>query len=318
MSIDGGVLIMALQSMRVEYGKHLVELGSRNQDIVVLEADLKESTQSVQFQKAFPDRYFDMGIAEQNMVGVAAGLALSGKTPIVHSFACFISMRACEQVRTSVAYPDLNVKFAVTHAGISTGTAGTTHHAIEDISIMRAIPNMTVLVPGDVSEMKQVVDAALSIDGPVYIRLGAGDAADVYSDIARFEIGKATLLREGYNATIITTGTMLHCGITAADELLEKHGIKVRVLQMASIKPLDHEAVLKAARETGKIVTVEEHTIFGGLGGAVAEVVAEIGNAKVKRIGINDHFCGVGSSDCLMREEGLTVENIICSIMHSN
>jgi len=305
---------MAKRSMRHEYAKYLVEIGAKYPQIFALEGDLKESTQSIQFQQAYPDRYIDCGIAEQNMVGVAAGLALAGKIPFVHSFACFISMRACEQVRTSVAYPRLNVKFVVSHGGISPGTAGTTHHAIEDIAIMRAIPNMTVLVPGDVRELCQCIDAALAIDGPVYVRLGAGDAEDVYSDIDRFEVGKATFLRKGNDVTIITTGTLMHEGIAAADILHKEHGINARVLQMASVKPIDREAVMHAAKETRKIVTVEEHTILGGLGGAVAEIVAETGGATMARIGIRDHFCGVGSAGCLMRKEGLSIENIIETI----
>jgi transketolase len=306
---------MAKKSMRHEYARYLVELGSKYPQIIALEGDLKESTQSIQFQEAYPERYIDCGIAEQNMVGVAAGLALSGKIPFVHSFACFISMRAIEQVRTSVAYPRLNVKFVVSHGGISPGTAGTTHHAIEDIAIMRSIPNMTVLVPGDAKELRQCIESALAIDGPVYIRLGASDAEDVYSDKDTFELGKATLLRKGDDATIVTTGMLVHEGVAAADILREKYGVSARVLQVATVKPLDRDALFAAARETGKIVTVEEHTVFGGLGGAVAEVVAEIGCGIVKRIGIDDHFCGVGSAGCLMQEEGLTVDNIVKHII---
>ena len=305
---------MAKKSMRHEYARHLVALGATDPRIIALEGDLKESTQSIQFQQAYPARYLDCGIAEQNMVGVAAGLALSGKIPFVHSFACFISMRAIEQVRTSVAYPKLNVKFVVSHGGISPGTAGTTHHAIEDIAIMRAVPNMTVFVPGDAKEVRQCIDAALAIDGPVYVRLGASDAEDVYGEGDAFQPGTATQLRDGADATIITTGMLVHEGIAAADILKKEHGVNARVLQMASIKPIDREAILAAARETGKIVTVEEHTVLGGLGGAVAEVAAEIGCAKVTRIGINDHFCGVGSAACLMQEEGLTVENIVAQV----
>jgi transketolase len=307
---------MALRSLRIEYGRYLVELGGRLKDIVVLEADLKESTQSVQFQKVYPERYLDVGVAEQNMVGIAAGLSLSGKIPIAHSFACFISMRACEQVRTTVAYPNLNVKFVVTHGGISTGTAGTTHHSVEDIAIIRSIPNMTVLVPGDVSEMKQVVDAALAHRGPVYIRLGAGDAEDIYQDDTKFSIGKATMLRDGDDATIITTGIMMAQGMRAAEQLAGK-GIKARVMQMASVKPIDADAVRKAALETGVIVTVEEHSVLGGLGGAVCEIVAETGAATVKRIGIKDRFCDIGSASCLMTEEGLSVQHIINTVEDS-
>jgi len=302
---------MAKKSMRHEYAKYLVELGALDSRIIALEGDLKESTQSVQFQEAYPERYIDCGIAEQNMVGVAAGLSLGGKIPFVHSFACFISMRAIEQVRTSIAYPRLNVKFVVSHGGISPGTAGTTHHAIEDIAIMRAIPNMTVFVPGDAQELRMCLDAALAIDGPVYVRLGASDAEDIYGNHDRFAVGKATLLRKGNDATIITTGMLLHEGIAAAEFLREEYGLCVRVLQVASIKPMDRDAILAAARETRRIVTVEEHTIIGGLGGAVTEIVAEEGSAKVTRLGINDHFCGVGSAAYLMQEEGLTIENIV-------
>ena len=306
---------MTKKSIRHEYAKYLVELGARHPQIVALEADLKESTQSIQFQVAYPERYLDCGIAEQNMVGVAAGLALGGKIPFVHSFACFISMRALEQVRTSVAYPRLNVKFVVTHGGISPGTAGTTHHAIEDLAIMRAIPNMTVLVPGDVKELRQCIDAALAIDGPVYVRLGASDVDDVYGPGDTFELGKATLLRDGSDVTIITTGIMVHEGVSAADTLQKNYGINARVLQMASVKPIDRDAILKAARETGRLVSVEEHTVLGGLGGAVAEIVSDGGFGKVKRIGINDHFCGVGSAACLMEQEGLVAEDIVNAVM---
>lgn len=301
--------------MRHEYAKHLVALGAKHKEIFALEADLKESTQSIQFQAAYPERYIDCGIAEQNMVGIAAGLSLAGKIPFVHSFACFISLRACEQVRTSIAYPKLNVKFVVTHGGISPGTAGTTHHAIEDLAIMRAIPNMTVLVPGDAKELRQCIDEAFALKGPVYIRLGAGDAFDVYSEKDSFRIGRATLLKEGRDAAIITTGTLVHEGLKAAEVLEEEHGIHARVLQMASIKPIDQEAILRAARETGKVVTVEEHTVLGGLGGAVAEIVAEAGYGRVLRIGINDHFCTVGNAAYLMQEEGLTVQNIVDKVL---
>lgn len=305
---------MAKISLRHEYGKHLVKMGKKYPGLIALEADLKDSTQSVQFQQAYPERYLEVGIAEQNMTGIAAGLALGGKIPVTHSFACFTSMRSCEQVRTSIAYPRLNVKFYVSHGGISSGTAGTTHHAIEDIAIMRAIPNMTVLVPGDAKEVRQVLEAALEYDGPVYIRLGAGDAEDIYGENDNFSIGKATCLRPGNDATIITTGTLMSEGVAASDILLKEHGIKARVLQMASIKPIDNEAIIKAAKETGYIVTVEEHNIIGGLGSAVSEIVAEMGKGKVRRIGINDHFCGVGSAGCLMKEEGLTVDNIVNTV----
>lgn len=301
---------MAKQSMRLEYGKYLVRMGKKYSNLMVLEADLKESTQSIQFQEAYPKRYIEVGVAEQNMAGIAAGLALSGKIPVTHSFACFTSMRACEQIRTSIAYPRLNVKLVVTHSGLSAGSAGTTHHAVEDIAIMRSIPNMVVLVPGDVKEMRQVVESALGYNGPVYIRLGAGDVEDVYSDSDKFSIGKAIRLRDGNDATIFTTGTMMFEGIKVSDKLRKDFGIKIRVLQMASVKPIDSNSIIEAAKETGYIFTLEEHNILGGLGSAVCEVAAEFGRARVKRIGINDHFCGVGSYDYLMKQEGLFAENI--------
>jgi len=305
---------MAKRSMRHECAKSLVELGTVCKEIVVLEGDLKESTQSIQFQQAYPKRYIDCGIAEQNMVGVAAGLALAGKIPVVHSFASFISMRACEQVRTSVAYPKLNVKFIASHGGISPGTAGTTHHAIEDIAIMRAIPNMTVLVPGDAEEAKQATRAALAYVGPVYIRLSASDSEDFYKEKDSFTIGRATLLREGNDACIITSGTTMTAGMEAADQLLQK-GFKIKVLQMASLKPLDEECIKKIVQEVKAIVTVEEHNIIGGLGGAVCEIAAGIGGAKIKRIGIKDHFCHVGSAACLLDQEEISVKSIIENVL---
>ncbi|MCX6551652.1 MAG: transketolase family protein, partial [Acidobacteria bacterium] len=269
------------------------------ENLVVLEADLQDSTQSIQFQKVYPDRYLQMGVSEQNMMGVATGLALSGKIPVTHTFACFASMRACEHVRTSIAYTRANVKIFVSHGGVSAGSAGTSHHATEDIAIMRAIANMSVVVPGDAREMKQAAAAAIAHDGPVYIRCGAGDAEDVYTEHDIFRFGKATLLREGGDATIISTGYLMYEAVCAAD-LLAKEGKRVRVLQMATVKPIDREAILRAASETGHIVTVEEHTVIGGLGSAVCEVVAQAGIGRVKIMGINDHFCGVGTAAYLL------------------
>lgn len=301
-----------VKSIREAYGKHIVKLGEINKKLILLEGDLADSTQSEHFQKTFPDRYFQIGIAEQNMVGIAAGLALEGKVPIVNSFATFIAMRACEQVRTDVAYPNLNVKFVVSHSGLSAGSAGPTHHTVEDIAIMRAIPNMTVLVPGDVKETEQVIDAALEYIGPVYVRNSAIDVEDVYKNENEFKIGKATQLLDGNDATIITTGTLMNEGVKAAKMLKKDHGINVRLLQMASIKPLDVDAVIQAVEETEFIITVEEHNILGGLGGAVSEVMADHGKGKVKRLGIDDHFCKItGSPEYLMKKEGLTVDGIV-------
>jgi transketolase len=309
------ILEMPGRSMSLEYGKRLVEIGRKNSSIFALEADLKESTQSVQFQRAYPDRYIEVGIAEQNMIGIAAGLALEGKIPVVHSFAAFLSMRACEFIRTSIAYPKLNVKFLASHGGISSGTAGTTHHAIEDIAIMRSIPNMVVLVPGDIKEMRQAVAQALRYRGPVYIRLSAGEVSDIYCLGTNFTIGKATELRRGNDAAIISTGIMSKACVVAADLLLRNFKIRARVLQMASVKPIDYRAVVKAAKETPFIITVEEHNVLGGLGGVVAEIAAESGGCKVRRLGINDHFCGVGSAAFLMEKEGLSAENIVKTVL---
>jgi len=301
---------MTKKSIRHSVAQKLVEMGKRHPNLVVLEADLQDSTQSVQFQKAFPDRYIQVGIAEQNMMGIAAGLAACGKIPVAYTFACFASMRACEQVRTSVAYPNLNVKIFVSHCGVSAGTAGTSHHAIEDIAIMRAIPNMTVIAPGDAKEAAQAAEAAVLHAGPVYLRMAAIDIEDIYHEQSTFNLGKATLLREGKDATIITTGPLMNEGVAAADKLRQEYGIFAGVLQMATVKPIDREAILFAARQSGRIITVEDHTILGGLGSAVCEIVAEIGNAKVKRIGINDRFVCVGTPAYIMEREGITVQEI--------
>ncbi len=304
------------RSIRVGYGEHISKKGQENSQIILLEADLADSTQSEPFQNAFPDRYFQIGIAEQNMVGMAAGLSLEGKLPIVNSFAAFIAMRACEQVRTDVAYPNLNVKFVVSHAGVSAGSAGPTHHTYEDIAIMRSIPNMTVCVPGDVREMRQVIDSALENHGPYYIRISAIDIDDTYEKDDKFVLGKATLLEDGNDLTIITTGTMMNEGKEIVNNLL-KEGINARLLQMASIKPIDKDAIISAAEETGKIFTIEEHNIIGGLGSAVAEVLAEAkAGTMLKRFGFNDTFCDVGGDPAfLLDRAGLSSTKLTKQIL---
>lgn len=302
---------MTKRTLRIEYGKFLVEMGKKYPNLIVLDGDLKESTQTVQFQEKFPERFIEGGVAEQNMFDVAAGLALGGKLPVVHTFACFASMRACEQIRTSICYPKLNVKIVVSHGGVSSGSAGTTHHSIEDIAIMRSLANMTIIAPGDTKEMRQAVEQAFALEGPVYIRLVAGEFEDVYEDKHNFFIGKATELRDGNDATIITTGTLMYEGVKASEILLKDYGIKTRVLQMASIKPIDKEAIIRAAEDTEHIITIEEHNIIGGLGSSVCEIIAEIGKGRVKRIGINDHFCETGSHSYLLNKEGITIDSII-------
>tara|TARA_B100002019_G_scaffold276206_1_gene274806 strand:+ start:3599 stop:4525 length:927 start_codon:yes stop_codon:yes gene_type:complete len=303
------------RSIRVGYGKHITEIGEKNSNLILLEADLADSTQSEPFQKAFPDRYFQIGIAEQNMVGMAAGLSQEGKLPVVNSFAAFISMRACEQVRTDVAYPNLNVKFVVSHAGVSAGSAGPTHHTYEDIAIMRAIPNMCVLVPGDVREMRQVIDAAIAHSGPVYVRISAIDIPDTYSKSETFHIGKATKLHEGDDLTIISTGTLMHEASRVVENLSSK-GINARLLQMASIKPIDSESIIDAANDTKNIFTIEEHNIIGGLGSAVAEVLAENNIGKLVRLGFNDEFCSSGGDPAFLLDyAGLSVDKITSKIL---
>lgn len=302
------------ENIRVGYGEYITKLGSNNNNIILLEGDLADSTCSDIFENEFPDRHFQMGIAEQNMVGVAAGLAQEGKIPFVNTFAAFIAMRACEQVRTSVAYPNLNVKFVVSHSGLSAGSAGPTHHTLEDIAIMRSIPNMTVLVPGDVNEVEQIIDATLEHEGPVYIRNSATDVEAV-TDKPKFEIGKATKIIDGNDLTIITTGIMMQRGLEASIKLKKDHGIQARLLQMASIKPIDERAIVDASIETKFIVTVEEHNIIGGLGGAVSEIVSNHGKSKVLKIGINDHFSGIGTPEYLLQDEDLTSEKIIKTVL---
>ena len=301
------------ENIRIGYGNYIANLGNTNEDIILLEGDLADSTCSDIFEDQHPERHFQMGIAEQNMVGVAAGLALEGKIPFVNTFAAFVAMRACEQVRTSVAYPSLNVKFVVSHSGLSAGSAGPTHHTLEDIAIMRSIPNMTVLVPGDVLEVEQIIDASIKHQGPVYIRNSATDIKRVENK-PDFQIGKASKIRDGDDVTIITTGIMMQRGLEASIKLDKEHNIKARLLQMASIKPIDENAIIDASNETKFIVTVEEHNILGGLGGAVSEIVSSHGGSKVIRIGINDHFSEIGTPEYLLEDEGLTSERIIETI----
>ena len=303
------------RSIRVGYGEHITKKGNDNPNLILLEADLADSTQSEPFQIAFPKRHFQIGIAEQNMVGMAAGLSQEGKLPIVNSFAAFIAMRACEQVRTDVAYPNLNVKFVVSHAGVSAGSAGPTHHTYEDIAIMRSIPNMTVLVPGDVREMRQVIDSALEIQGPVYVRISAIDIPDTYDKDTSFSIGKATILNEGDDLTIVTTGTMMFEASEVVKNLKQKN-INARLLQMASIKPIDTESIILAAQETNHIFTIEEHNIIGGLGSAVAEVLSEKNVGKLTRLGFNDEFCKVGGDPkFLLDHAGLSIDKITEKIL---
>ena len=296
---------------RVTYGETLVELGAKNEKIVVMDADLSGSTKTAMFKKAYPDRFYNAGIAEGNMVGVAAGLAASGYTVFVSSFAMFASGRAFEQIRNTAAYPKLNVKVCASHAGITVGADGATHQCLEDIGIMRTIPHMTIINPADAVEARLAIIAAAEHDGPVYMRFGRSAVPVVFdADTYKFEIGKGVELREGSDVTIIASGITVEMALKAAD-MLAAEGISARVVNMATIKPIDHEIIVKAATETGAIVTAEEHNVIGGLGSAVAEVVCETVPVPVRRVGIKDRFGRSGSIPELLSYYKLTPEEIV-------
>lgn len=294
------------------YGETLVELGKENRDIVVLDADLSSSTRTAMFAKEFPGRFFNMGIAEQNMMGTAAGLATTGKTVFASTFAMFATGRVFDQIRQSIAYPKLNVKIVATHAGITVGGDGASHQINEDIALMRVIPNMTIIVPADYYEVKKAVRAAAKYKGPVYIRMGRADVPILFDDDYVFEIGKSVRMRDGTDVSLIAMGLMVPKALEAAEEL-SKEGIEARVINMSSIKPIDKNAIIKAARDTGAIVTAEEHNVFFGLGSAVSEVLTANVEAPQKSVGIPDVFGESGDPEELMKKYGLTVENIVKS-----
>lgn len=295
---------------RDAYGEALKELGGINKDIVVLDADLSGSTKTGIFKKAYPDRFINVGIAEQNLVATAAGLATSGKIPFASTFAVFASGRAFEIIRNSVCYPKLNVKIAATHAGLSVGEDGATHQALEDLSIMRSLPNMVVLNPADAVETKQCIYKAAEYNGPVYIRLGRSKVPVLFDESYKFEIGKGIELRQGKDVTLIATGIMVKKALIAAGEL-EKEGISARVINISTIKPIDKDILIKAANETKGIVTIEEHSIIGGLGSAVAEVLVENKPTYLERIGTMDTFGESGDGNLLLEKYGLNISNII-------
>lgn len=297
-------------SVRDTYGKTLVELGRNDPNIVVLDADLAKSTRTILFKEAFPERFFDMGIAEADMMGTAAGLASCGKIVFVSTFAIFASGRAWEQVRTSVTYPGLNVKIVATHGGISVGPDGYTHQATEDISLMRAIPAMRVIVPCDAKSTAAAVRVAAKEEGPFYIRLTRPKLPTIYENECPFELGKAIRLRDGRDLTIIAIGTMVIRAIRAA-ATLENEGISTRVIDMHTVKPVDEEEIKRACYETKGIITCEDHTVIGGLGDAVSEVVLREKPIPVRRIGIQDRFGESGGIDELYEKYGLTSENIV-------
>ena len=294
---------------REAYGQALVEL-IKNEKVVVLDADLAHATKTIEFKKACPERFFDMGISEQDMVATAAGLAASGKIPFASSFAIFAAGRAFEQIRNSVCYPKLNVKIAATHAGITVGEDGGTHQAIEDIALMRSIPNMVVLNPADDIEAKAAIFAAAEYYGPVYIRLGRLATPTIHDENYKFEIGKGEVLSEGKDVAIIATGLMVAKALEAAEKL-KAEGINATVVNISTIKPLDKELIIKVAKATGKVVTAEEHSVIGGLGSAICEVLSQELPTRTKLIGLNDTFGQSGTPSALLEHYGLTTENIV-------
>ncbi|MBR6568152.1 MAG: transketolase family protein [Clostridia bacterium] len=297
---------------RDAYGNALKELGSRD-DILVLDADLAKATKTIAFKKEYPDKFIDCGIAEGNMMGIAAGLATTGYTVFASSFAMFAAGRAFEQVRNSIAYPKLNVKIGATHAGISVGEDGASHQCCEDIALMRSIPNMVIINPADDVEARQAVLAAAEHDGPVYMRFGRLAVPRVNGEDYKFEIGKGVTLREGKDVTIVASGLMVAEAIEAADRL-GAEGIDARVINIHTIKPIDKDILVKAAKETGAIVTAEEHSIIGGLGGAVCEAISEEYPVPVIRLGVNDTFGKSGPALELLKIYGLDADNIVAKV----
>lgn len=295
---------------RVAYGNTLAQLGAERDDFIVLDADLAAATQTAIFKKAFPERFYDCGIAEQNMVGIAAGIAATGKKVFCSSFAMFAAGRAYEQVRNSIGYPHLNVIIGATHAGISVGEDGATHQCCEDIALMRTIPGMTIINPADETEAALAVRAALDHDGPVYMRFGRLAVPVIFGDDYKFEIGKGVELKGGSDVTVIATGLMVNEALEAY-ELLKEEGISARIINIHTIKPLDKEIILKAAKETGAIVTAEEHSVIGGLGSAVSEVLAEEYPVPVLKLGVYDRFGYSGPAPKLLDEFGLRAVNIV-------
>ena len=302
---------MELKSTREAYGDALLELGDDN-SIVVLDADLSVSTQTNKFAKKYPERFFNVGCAEQNLIGVAAGLAIAGKTPFVSTYAIF-SNRAWEQIRNTVAHDNLNVKIAVSHAGLTNGPDGASHQSLEDIALMRVIPNMTVIVPSDAVEAEKAVISEACRAGPAYIRLNRVKTPIIFDENYEFVLGKAVLLNDGVDLAIIATGTMVYKALEAA-KMLKRENVDACVLNIHTLKPVDKNIIIKIAKETGAIVTVEEHSIYGGLGGVVAEILAETYPVPMRIIGVNDEFGESGEYPELLKKHGLTSNYIFKSV----
>ena len=298
---------------RDAYGKALVEAGKINPDFVVLDADLAAATKTGVFKKEFPERFYDCGIAEGNMISIAAGIAATGKRVFASSFAMFAAGRAFEQVRNSIGYPHLNVIIGATHAGISVGEDGATHQCNEDIALMRTIPGMTIINPADATEARAAVLAALELDGPVYIRFGRLAVPVIFGDDYNFEVGKSVELREGNDVTVVASGLLVNEALEAY-EILKAEGINARIINIHTIKPLDSEIIIKAAKETGAIVTAEEHSVIGGLGSAVCDVVSENCPVPVIKVGVNDEFGKSGPANDLLDAFGLRAVNIVDAV----
>ncbi|MBR6549506.1 MAG: transketolase family protein [Clostridia bacterium] len=297
------------QATRESYGEALAEIGAKYDNLIVLDADLSGATKTGTFKKQYPERFFNCGIAEQNLIGVATGLTLAGKLVFCSSFAMFAAGRAFEQVRNAVGYPHNNVKIAATHAGLSVGEDGATHQCNEDIALMRTIPGMTILNPADPVEAKECVRAAAEFEGPVYLRFGRMAVEPIFDENYKMEIGKGVTLQDGSDVTIVATGLMVGMALTAAEQL-KAEGISARVINIHTIKPLDADLIIKAAKETGAIVTAEEHSIIGGLGGAVTECLAETCPVPVLRVGVEDKFGTSAPAMEVLKAYGLTPENI--------
>ena len=301
------------KATRESYGEALLKLGKENDDIVVLDADLSTATKTNMFAKEFPERFFDMGIAEANMMGVAAGLATCGKVPFASTFAVFAAGRSYDQIRCSIAYPKLNVKICATHSGVTVGEDGATHQMIEDISMMRTMPNMIVMSTSDDVETKWAVKEIAKIEGPVYLRLARMKTSVIYDENQKFEVGKGVQIGEGTDATIFATGVTVEQALIAKEHLKER-GIDVRVVDVHTIKPIDRECIIKCAKETKKLISIEDHNIIGGLGSAIAEVLTEEYPVKLVRLGVHDTFGKSGKAEKLMEYFGITAKDIIKSI----
>ena len=305
------------KATRQSYGEALLELGKENKDIVVLDADLAQATQTKLFAKEFPDRFFDMGIAEANMMGTAAGLATCGKIPYASTFAVFAAGRAYDQIRNSICYPRLNVKICATHAGVTVGEDGATHQMLEDIAMMRTLPHMTVISTSDAVQTKWMVREISKIKGPVYLRLARLKTAEIYEPNQEFEIGKAVQIGDGTDATVFATGVTVEQALIAKQQLQDE-GINIRVIDVHTIKPIDKEMIIKCANETKKLISVEDHNIIGGLGSAISEVLTDNYPCKLERMGIPDTFGKSGKGEELMEYFGITAKNVIEKIKLDN